>query len=102
MYSIVYTTIGDMEDAEKLAKTLLKKELIACANYFDIRSTYRWKGEITSGSEVAVILKTKEDLVPQLIDTIEKVHPYEVPCAIEISIKDGYTPYLDWIDSQTL
>ncbi len=101
MYSIVYTTVASQEDAQNVAKELIQRKLIACANAFKMRSTYCWEGEITSEKEVAVLLKTKKALVDDVIDVLTEIHPYELPCALELPIKNGSRPYLNWIDSQT-
>ncbi len=101
MYSIVYTTISDKEGAEELSKELLEEGLIACANYHEISSMYRWKGEIEKGDEVGMILKTREGLVDELIDTIEEIHPYETPCALSFEIEKGSDEYLRWIEEVT-
>ncbi len=101
MYSMVYTTVKNLQQSDSIAKELIEMELIACANSFEIRSTYHWEGELNTDKEIAIILKTKKELVQEVIDTLNDIHPYDVPCALEIPIEKGLQPYLDWIGSQT-
>ncbi len=41
---VLYVTASPSQ-SEALAKSLLAKRLIACANITPVRSLYRWKGE---------------------------------------------------------
>jgi len=43
------------------------------------------------------MVKTHESLVEQLIEYVEKHHPYESPEVITTSIEEGRKDYLDWI-----
>lgn len=80
----IYCTHKNKEEAEKITKHLLKKRLIACANFFPIESSYLWKGKIESGKEIVSLLKTKEELWERVKKEIEKIHPYETPCILKI------------------
>jgi len=47
MYSIVYITTSDSEEAQQIAKNLLKEKIIACANIIPVmESIYWWEGEL--------------------------------------------------------
>ncbi|MCZ7405999.1 MAG: divalent cation tolerance protein CutA, partial [Candidatus Methanoperedens sp.] len=46
MFSIVYITAGDMDEARKIGRELVEDHLAACANIFPITSIFRWKGKI--------------------------------------------------------
>ncbi len=101
MYSIVYTTFKNRDEAEDFIAISLEKRLIACANIFPINSMYRWDDKIVSDEEIAVFLKTRKSLVLSLIKTIEEHHPYDVPCALELNIESGSPAYLNWIEEET-
>ena len=60
-FIMIYVTHKNKEDAEKIARHLLGKKLIACANIFPINSLYLWKGEIERSKEVVSIFKTKRE-----------------------------------------
>jgi len=101
MHSMLYTTTAGEREAESLAKHLLGKRLIACANIFRIRSIYRWKTKVLDEGEFAVIMKTRAALVKKVIAEAAKIHSYEVPCLVSYQMTEGFPAYLDWIDSET-
>lgn len=99
MHSIVYTTVGDEAQADELAGELLRRGLVGCVNMFPIKSLYTWENELKKDCEFGIILKTHQDKVPKLIDVIEDIHPYEIPCVLELNVPRGSKAYLEWIDS---
>ena len=74
----IYTTCKDKKEARKIADHLLKKRLIACANYFPVESRYWWKGKLASGREYALLMKGKGK-VKEIVKEIEKNHSYDMP-----------------------
>jgi len=101
MHSMLYTTTASEREAASLAKHLLGKRLIACANIIRIRSIYRWKGEILDEGEFAVIMKTRTALVKKAIAEAAKILSYEVPCLVSYRMGEGLPAYLKWIDGET-
>lgn len=96
---LLYTTIGTEEDARKISTRLLEKKLIACANIFPIKCIYRWQEKITDEREVAMIIKTTEENVIMAKKEIEKIHPYDVPCILELPATAN-AAYARWITEQ--
>jgi periplasmic divalent cation tolerance protein len=101
MFSMLYTTTGSEEEAEKISSELLEKRLVACANIFPIRSMYWWKGEIEKENEFAIIFKTKTELLKAAMGTVKELHSYEVPCLICYESVQGDEGYLNWITEET-
>ena len=101
MAKLIYITIGSEEEAQKLGKSLVEEKLVACVNMFPIRSIYRWKGELQEERELAIIAKTKDELVDRAIKRIKELHPYEVPCIVSIPIEKGNEEFLRWIAEST-
>ncbi len=82
---LIYVTNPSLAVARRIAKHLLKKKLIACANLFPpIYSMYSWKGKLKQGKEWLVILKTSSAKFEAVKKEIEKIHPYEVPCIVKL------------------
>ena len=79
MFILIYVTHRNQKAAEKIANHLLKKRLIACANFFPIKSSYWWKGKIENGKEIVSLLKAKEENWHKIKSEIEKIHPCEPP-----------------------
>jgi periplasmic divalent cation tolerance protein len=99
---ILFSTINDLKEAEKISGALLEERLAACVNIVPgLLSIYRWKGNIERDQEYLMILKTSEAKLPQLIRRLTELHPYEVPEAVSFPIEQGHEPYLDWVRKQT-
>jgi periplasmic divalent cation tolerance protein len=100
--SLVYMTAGSMDEARTIGKELVSNRLAACVNIIDnMNSLYWWKGEIQDDREAVLIAKTKESLVPELIDKVKSIHSYECPCIVTFPIKEGNPPFLEWIAAET-
>jgi periplasmic divalent cation tolerance protein len=98
MFSIIYITAGDMDEAKSIGRTLIEERLAACANIFPIASIFRWRGNIDEANEVGIIVKTKTDKVKAIEKKIKEIHSYEVPCVVSFEIGEGSEEYLKWID----
>jgi periplasmic divalent cation tolerance protein len=64
-------------------------------------STYRWRGNIETATEVPLLIKTTRDAYPRLEQLIRATHPYELPEIIAVPVKAGLPAYLDWISLET-
>ena len=101
MFTSVYTTIGSEHEAKEIAKNLMDQKLIACANMFPINSLYFWDGKLQDDCEFAIIMKTRFELVEELITELTKIHSYDVPCIVCWEISKGNENYLSWIIQET-
>jgi len=100
--NIIYITAGSMDEARVIGRELVSTRLAACVNIIDgITSLYWWEGEIQEDREVTIIAKTKESLVPELIERVKSIHSYDCPCVVSLPIEDGNKPFLDWIKEET-
>ncbi|MCU1232731.1 MAG: CutA1 divalent ion tolerance protein [Candidatus Solibacter sp.] len=95
---VVLSTCATAKDAERMACALITSHLAACVNVVpQIRSYYRWKGELESAAEFLLIIKSSRDLFDALKLELEKLHPYEVPEVLAIPIVAGAENYLNWL-----
>ncbi len=100
---LVLTTCGSPEEARRIAQELVERRLAACVNIVpQIESVYRWKGEVETATEWLLIIKTTADAFEQLRTALGKLHSYDVPECIEITIEDGSAAYLEWIEGSVL
>jgi len=98
-YILVLVTTKDFEEAETIAKELLKQKLIACANIVNpVVSHFHWSGTINRSEECIVIMKSRGDLFPKICQQVKALHSYEVPEIIALPIMIGSSDYLAWID----
>ena len=99
IYQLVFCTCPDQATAQRIATLLVDEELAACVNILPgVESVYRWQDRRESSQEYLLLIKTTQDAYPELEKTITSHHPYELPEVIAVSITDGLSGYLDWID----
>jgi periplasmic divalent cation tolerance protein len=95
---VVLTTCGSIEEARSIAHALVDRQLAACVNIVpQIESVYRWQGEVETGAEWLLVIKTTQEVCERVRETLSELHSYELPECIEIGIEDGSAAYLDWI-----
>jgi periplasmic divalent cation tolerance protein len=98
MFSVIYITAGDLEEAKRIGKTLIEERFAACANIFPIQSIYRWKNKIDEANEFGIIVKTKSEKVKDIERRVKEIHSYEVPCVVSFKMDEGSADYLKWIE----
>ena len=100
-YCVVMTTLGNIEDAERVISSILENKLAACMQTVNIGSHYTWDGEVCHDQEVLVLFKTSWALYDELEAKLKEIHPYDTPEIIAVNIEKGFKGYLDWIDEVT-
>jgi periplasmic divalent cation tolerance protein len=99
---LVLTHLPDREQALAMARSLVTARLAACVNIGTaVESMYHWQGEIETGHEVPLLIKTRAALLRPLEAAILARHPYELPEIIAVPITDGLDRYLNWIAAET-
>ena len=98
-YIIVLITTSSVEEAEKIAKTLLEERLVACANIIGpVHSLFWWQGKIDEAKEHLILMKTRKDLFGKVSERVKTLHSYQVPEIIATPIIEGSKDYLKWLD----
>ena len=100
---VVLVSGPDRETLANLARTVVDERLAACVNvHGDVRSIYRWEGQIKHESEALALFKTSRDRVEALEARVRALHPYTEPEFLALEVKTGSRTYIDWvIDSVT-
>lgn len=96
----VFVTYPNKKEAEKSAKFLLDKRIVACANIFPTDSIYRWKGNLEKHGEFVSVFKTTEQNWENLVEAVKQMHFYEVPAIIKHKVKAN-KDYEDWVKRET-
>ena len=97
MYVMV-STCPDKETAKKIAKTLVEKNLVACASIVKIEeSIYKWQGKLVEESEYLLIMKAKKDKYDRIEMVLKINHPHKVPELICMEVTKGNKEYIDWV-----
>lgn len=98
---LLYTTLHDAEEAERIADILVGDRLAACVNTYPVRSKYRWQGKIEDAPEIVMIIKTSESAYKDCLERLTEEHPYEVPCILRFAVESLVPEYSDWLDRET-
>jgi len=96
---IVFITVANKKEGQKIAGGLIKKRLAACVNLVDkIDSLFWWQGKVDRAKEVLLVVKSKQAAFKKIISTVKKLHSYEVPEIVAIPIICGEKKYLEWLN----
>ena len=95
---IIMTTAGSVDEARRIAETLVDRKLAACVNIVPkIVSIYRWKGKVEEAEEWLLWIKTAAAF-EKVRDAILEMHSYELPECLAISIENGSPEYFKWVE----
>ena len=100
-YSMVITTCGGKEEAERIAMQLVEEHLAGCVQMFAIESVYRWEGVVEGAQEWMLLCKIKASDYKEVEAAIRSAHSYATPEIVEIAIERGAEAYLAWLESST-
>ena len=97
-FIIVLVTTANKAEAEKIAQSLLKEKLIACANIINpVTSFFYWSGKIDKAEECLLVMKSRMDLFCELVERVKGLHSYVVPEILALPIVEGSKAYLGWM-----
>ena len=95
-------TAGSIDEAKNIGRELIKQNLAAGVNLLEnMISIYKWEDKLEEGQEVVMIAKTRETLMPKLIETVNSHHSYDCPCILELPIQGGNPEFLSWTETET-
>ena len=95
---LVLTTVGADFDARALAHTLVEARLAACVNIIDrIHSVYRWEDRVADDGEQLLLIKTTDVRIDALREELFRLHPYDVPEFVVLSIESTSEAYGAWL-----
>jgi periplasmic divalent cation tolerance protein len=99
---VVLTTTETPEDAERIARRLVERELAACVQVLPpITSIYRWQGRIERATENLLLVKTRRELYAAVEAEIKANHSYQTPEIIALPVENGSADYLHWLAAAT-
>jgi len=98
-YILVLTTAATEEQAAQLARGLVEARLAACVHIDELRSIYRWQGEVHDEPEWRLVVKTRVDRYADVEQFIKTHHTYDTPEIVQVDLAGGSADYLSWIDT---
>ena len=100
--SLLYVTCASEDEALKIGEAVVTERLCACANVLGrTTSLFWWEGKVSRENEVALVLKTRSELVARVTERVKALHSYSVPCVVALPISAGNPDFLAWIDQET-
>lgn len=98
---LVYITNPNKKTALKIARHLLVKKLIACANIFSTDSLYFWRGKNVQTKETILLAKTDNKNFTKIKQEVAKIHPYDLPCIIKLKA-EANPAFAAWVKSEVI
>jgi periplasmic divalent cation tolerance protein len=94
---VVWTTVANRADADRLAGHAIQRNLAVCAQVEGpISSLYRWHGKVERNEEFRVTFKCLPGRLEQLSADILAAHPYDTPEWIAVRAEHVGEKYLSW------
>ena len=93
----VFTTTDSLEEARKLAHTVVGEKLAACAQISEIESFYTWENKVQNESEFRILFKTTRERYKDLEKAILELHSYDLPAIYAVDINNIHEPFGEWI-----
>ena len=100
-FFLVVTTVGNADDAARLARTLVERGVAACAQISAIESFYAWQGAVEHDDEFRILFKVATAAYEAAERAIRELHPYELPAIHAIPIERAWRPYADWVEANS-
>src|SRR5690606_31011044 len=92
----------DEEWLAEFNRRMVTDRLAACGNIHpEVRSIYRWQGEVEDASEAVVVLHTRASHVDAIIERANSEHPDEVPQVVAVPVTGVNPAYGEWILAET-
>lgn len=102
MLRLIYATFPTMDDAQRVARLLVERRLVACANLLPgAVSIYRWEGKMEEGQEVVMIAKSTAIKWAEIERLFEEEHPYDTPALVCVSTYAALPAFADWVMLET-
>jgi len=98
-YIAVVTTVGNLDEARRMARALVERKLAACAQICEIESFYTWKDAIENDQEYRVLFKTKSTNYDAVERAIKELHSYELPAIHAFALERIEAAYAQWIEN---
>lgn len=96
---VALVTAGSEQEARLIAQTLVRGMLAACVNIVPgITSVYHWQHQVQEDQEWLLVVKTRQDVLEELIRQVQKLHSYDLPEIIALPLVGGSEDYIRWLD----
>ena len=97
----LWLTCADKKEADKIAKALLNKHLIACAKQVPVESAFWWQGKIDNAKEILILMDSRLDLFDNVEAEVAKLHSYDTPNLQAVPVAKINQKAQKWLKAET-
>lgn len=97
---LLFLTCANLEEADKISKSLLEKKLVFCIKKTSVSSSFLWKGRINHNEEVLLIMDSIEENFEKVESEISKIHSYETFVLTSTPAIKTTDKVIDWIKKE--
>jgi periplasmic divalent cation tolerance protein len=94
---LVYITLNNLEEGQRLAHLLIDQKLTNCVNFIPITCTYTWEGEVTTEPEVVALVKAKEEHFDEIAAVVKELVSY-TNFVGQIEVKKVNDEFNSWLN----
>tara|TARA_Y100000590_G_C15242348_1_gene834293 strand:+ start:33 stop:344 length:312 start_codon:yes stop_codon:yes gene_type:complete len=103
MLYIIETTTDDINVANIISESILKKKLSPCIQIINnIQSYYIWDNARIKSNEILIKIKAKKLYIKDIISIIKKEHNYDNPELISYKFNIESSDYKRWFKENTI
>ncbi|MDR3319941.1 MAG: divalent-cation tolerance protein CutA [Desulfovibrio sp.] len=103
MAYLAYITMPDRENAMTVARVIVESRLAAGVNVLPgALSVYRWQGGVREAEECLLVAQVSRAAFSNFCNVVRRHHCHEVPCIVALSVEAGHTPFMRWIEENSL
>lgn len=95
----VYTTVASAQEAHAMARALVERQLVACAQISQIDSVYTWQGAVQQSPEFRILFKTTAEQYATVEAAILELHTYDLPAIYAVAFEQVHEPFANWVQS---
>lgn len=95
---VCWTTVGDQQAADDLAKQLIAESLAACVQVDGpVTSHFCWEGRQCAEQEYRLSIKTSPEMAERLMKKLQQIHPYDQPQIVMLESCLVDPGYQQWV-----
>ena len=94
-------TCSSWQEAHKIADYLLQESLVACVEFLEVQSKYRWHGELDESREIKLIMETVAHNFDMIEREVTKLHSYDTFVLQQIPLTNLSSKAQNWLQAET-
>ena len=91
---------GSWQEAQQIADVLLKKRLVACVEFIEIKSKYRWEGKLEETEEIKLVMESVATNFNLVEAEVAKFHSYDTFVLRQIPLTNLSSKARVWLQEE--